>query len=65
MRPVCAALRIASRLLGCGFVDVRYADLRTFVREEERCVAAHAAAGSGDHDDLAVEPPHGYASVAT
>src|SRR4051812_46255586 len=49
---------VGGGLRGCFFVDVGCADLCPFCGEEQCGFAAHAAAGAGDHGDLAVEPSH-------
>ncbi len=43
-------------LLGEREVDVGDAHLRALSREHDRALAAHSAAGAGDHADLALEP---------
>ena len=62
------AIRLAGaepdRLLGRLEAQVGDADLRALLREEDRRVAPHPAAGAGDHADLPFQPSgHAQASV--
>jgi hypothetical protein len=63
-RDGCRRRALRNRLLGRGEIDVGGAHLRALLREEDRRVAAHTAAGARDHADLAVEPA-AHASVET
>ena len=55
--------RLGGDLLGRCAVDVGRADLGPLLGEDDRRLAAHAAAGARDDRDLAVEATH-QASVA-
>ena len=48
---------VADRLLGGAELHVGDADLRALLREEDRRLAAHAAAGAGDHATLPSSRP--------